>query len=60
LAEQSFRFSVKAVNKTAAASAAQLANCILHNAYSRTTAAPSYASTIAQIKTSYSLLDELA
>jgi len=43
------------VNKTA--SAAQLANCILHNAYSRTTAALSCG---AQTKTSYSLLDELA
>jgi len=33
------------VNKTAA-SAAQFTNCILLYAYSRTTAAPSYASTI--------------
>jgi len=43
------------VNKIAAG-AAQLAKCILLNAYFQTTAAPSYAST----KTSYSLLNELA
>jgi len=42
--EQSPKFSVKAVNKTAA-SAAQFAKCILLHAYSLTAAAPSCAST---------------
>jgi len=42
--EQRFKFSIKVVNKTAA-SAAQIAKCILLHAYSCTTAAPSCAST---------------
>jgi len=42
--EQSFKFSIKVVYKTAA-SAAQFAKCILLHAYSRTIAAPSCTST---------------
>jgi len=37
--EQSLKISIKVVNKTAA-SAVQLAKCILFHAYSRTTAVP--------------------
>jgi len=42
--EQSLKFSIKVVNKTAT-SAAHFANCILLLAYSRITAAPSCVST---------------
>jgi len=42
--EQSFKFSIKVVNKTAAI-AVQFAKCILLHAYSRTIVAPSCAST---------------
>jgi len=41
--EQSLKFSIKVVNKTAA-SAEKFAKCILLHTYSRTSAAPNYAS----------------